>query len=482
MRGFLRTGWHKTQAGAGRAGEKGIALLMTLGILSLLLILAMSFAFTARTERMASGVNADMIRARLLCESGLERAIGFLRKEFSGKLYPGAEFYDLSDASTEAGWTDRGGRYVASISPGVLEGIESALASVINPSPTLVRFTPETTLYASAGANVGWIPIIANQGAVGEDSCVALLSYLIIDESGKIDPSAVVDVKTNEASVGSANAPTERTGQYETEVCLADAVLGGFQNDFRPDDVTGGVAPAGFMPAGGRWSSMWHVVKSLGLNQTSANACFRALHPGSYDIEAYYDSAAPVTDRDKHRFCLTPSGWSWENAALFDTGPEVDNLQNVGTVFWGTVPSWNAAGQVNAPVPFVDTVVGGSGIRWLLIGTAADIDGIGGAGTGADCNLVQRQTSANIVDYCDTNGAATSDYTAPVNDWTGAKTLASATYVGLERCPYINEVQVVANLSTLPLVPSSTFQLIVTGEHLRHGGQQPDLGRGRGYQ
>src|SRR5450759_4017408 len=62
--------------------ERGVALLMTLGVLALLLILAMSFAYNARTERMASAVNADMIRARLLCESGLERALAYLGKTF----------------------------------------------------------------------------------------------------------------------------------------------------------------------------------------------------------------------------------------------------------------------------------------------------------------------------------------------------------------------------------------------------------------
>ena len=60
-------------------GQRGIALLLTLGVLSLLLVLAMSFAYSTRTERQAAGNNADLIKARLLAESGLERVIATIR-------------------------------------------------------------------------------------------------------------------------------------------------------------------------------------------------------------------------------------------------------------------------------------------------------------------------------------------------------------------------------------------------------------------
>ncbi len=51
--------------------NKGSALLMALGVLSLLLILAMSFSFTARTNRQSSAINADQVKARLGSESAL---------------------------------------------------------------------------------------------------------------------------------------------------------------------------------------------------------------------------------------------------------------------------------------------------------------------------------------------------------------------------------------------------------------------------
>ncbi len=58
--------------------ERGSALLLTLGILSLALIMGMSFAFSARTSQKAAQVNSDQVKAKLLAESGLQRAMAFV--------------------------------------------------------------------------------------------------------------------------------------------------------------------------------------------------------------------------------------------------------------------------------------------------------------------------------------------------------------------------------------------------------------------
>ena len=59
--------------------EKGIALLFTLGILAVLLVLALCFATTSITERKAAANNASLSFARMLAESGVQRAIAALR-------------------------------------------------------------------------------------------------------------------------------------------------------------------------------------------------------------------------------------------------------------------------------------------------------------------------------------------------------------------------------------------------------------------
>lgn len=62
-----------------RNNEKGIALLFTLGILTVLLVLALGFATTSITQRKSAATNVHGTVARLLAESTLERVIGTLQ-------------------------------------------------------------------------------------------------------------------------------------------------------------------------------------------------------------------------------------------------------------------------------------------------------------------------------------------------------------------------------------------------------------------
>ncbi len=62
-----------------RDGEKGIALLFTLGMLTVLLVLALGFATTSITQRRSAATNTQGTVARLLAESTLERVMGSLQ-------------------------------------------------------------------------------------------------------------------------------------------------------------------------------------------------------------------------------------------------------------------------------------------------------------------------------------------------------------------------------------------------------------------
>jgi hypothetical protein len=81
--------------------ERGSALVLTLGILSLVLIMGMSFAFSSRTSRQVAKVNADQVKANLHSESGLDYALSILKDRFIDddgiqKLYPPS--YKLDDS------------------------------------------------------------------------------------------------------------------------------------------------------------------------------------------------------------------------------------------------------------------------------------------------------------------------------------------------------------------------------------------------
>jgi uncharacterized protein involved in response to NO len=65
--------------------ERGSALLLTLGILTFVMMIALSFAFSARTGRTIAKSAADQVQVRLLAESALERIQAQLRSAW--KIY-----------------------------------------------------------------------------------------------------------------------------------------------------------------------------------------------------------------------------------------------------------------------------------------------------------------------------------------------------------------------------------------------------------
>ena len=84
-----------------KKNERGSALVLTLGILSLVLIMGMSFAFSSRTSRQVAKVNADQVKANLHTESGLDYVLSILMDRFYdddgvAKLYPPS--YKLKDS------------------------------------------------------------------------------------------------------------------------------------------------------------------------------------------------------------------------------------------------------------------------------------------------------------------------------------------------------------------------------------------------
>ncbi len=60
------------------ARPRGVALILSLGVLALLSVLGCAFALTSRTERSVSRVWVDLVRARLLAQAGVENAIASL--------------------------------------------------------------------------------------------------------------------------------------------------------------------------------------------------------------------------------------------------------------------------------------------------------------------------------------------------------------------------------------------------------------------
>lgn len=473
--------------------ERGVALLMTLGVLALLLILAMSFAYNARTERMASAVNADMIRARLLCESGLERAMAYLGKTFDYQatlgsapadaprcLFPATDtVHPLFFAGPAGG--DWAGRYYVVSMQSTRDQIllESALAVNLG-----FDFTPTWQYQRNTQQlhdNRSWQPIKApepftdtngngswdsgepftdmNNNLTYDDYLVGRIAFLIVDESGKIDPNGVItpDHEPYFESDGFSGFGSfehyfdvNGDGTWDNYPGVGPVPEG---NEVRsggsPEEINGGGAFVGIiatnlasnLPGAARhWFSWRHLRKGLtGMTDAIAKESVKAAFPFSYDIEAYSVlEGAPAVSVDKHRFDLARTGL---NAAH----PDWDAV-TVAEIKGAAVNYWTDATRT-AVAPNT------SGLPWLTSLVAAD-----------GSTSVTDQVCANLKDYGDTDSIATTvNYVPAAGTWVGgARTLASADAVGLEKVPYINEIAITAALTNDGT--NSTFSITVNVE------------------
>ncbi|OGV72100.1 MAG: hypothetical protein A3K18_21315 [Lentisphaerae bacterium RIFOXYA12_64_32] len=412
-----------------------MALLLTLGILSLVLILAMSFAFTARTERMAAAVNADVVKARLLCESGLQRAIATVqynyRLDTNGNgtvelaertnVYPGAGLtawgnYNLAFSLAPFPATPHGQLRMSG-----LDNLRTVFTRA-SPGPRTWGYIPVDPTadedvsvpdngdgFYSVLPAFGWVPILVDEpnrhnldGTGNVDKLIqrltGRLAYVIIDESGRIDPSAVLN--NNE---GAAAAETTRPGDSITEIDLHDVVwpgAGGPNNytDFA-DNLWADTDPTRRFLA---WRDLY-VATSVDMTDAEMANMVDRLCP--------FGHPEPVSCRQL--------------------------LHQLDLSLLGVAPYVGVAGvnQLLTEVP------------WLLYWADADC---GTFATGPFPNPAPRakQIAANLIDYCDGGSSPTHDSVVtllppPAMD-------SYPTYIGLEKVPFINDIRVkVMNASSL---------------------------------
>ncbi|OGV65198.1 MAG: hypothetical protein A3K19_24210 [Lentisphaerae bacterium RIFOXYB12_FULL_65_16] len=381
-----------------------MTLLITLGFLAVLFLLTMSFAISSRTERKASAVNADFIRTRLLAESALDRVLASIENEFQGDVYPGSKFYRPASGV----WSGRS--YLASLNGDVKSDIATALESKFQN----VSFTPSGEL----DPNVGWTLVKSKRNINGTDvnAIIGRYAYVVIDESGKIDPSAVVSATATE-DTGAAKA-----GASVTDVQLADAGVAD-ANAFRP-------APDGQMPANGRWFSMSHIVKALNPNQAQMDAMVQTLHPYSSDEEKFW--------RDTN------------NNGHWDEGEDQDRINLAGTLSLSELyslfcgPNKNLLDDDCAWLKQVDNN------PWVATWRAAT-----GATQVQARQRIAAQVACNLLDYADADSTPTPANVNPVGELVSGTTDAVGCYsiMGVERTWGVTEMAMRVQAHVVMQVP-----------------------------
>jgi len=383
-------------------GQRGAALLIVLSLLTVLLLLAMAFSYTSVMDRMTSEANADLVGARVLAESGIERVMGFLRNGYFNDVYPGDTFYR---PSPDSAWAGRA--YMPSINGSDRTGIEQALGLSFEG----LSYCPEAPLHA----NTGWIPIQSSRriGGVDKEVIIGRLAYVVIDESGKLDPGAVVsNGGEEEDETPGSGAMHERTGASVAEISLDDAGIADADR-FRPKTVAGGTA--GEMPDDGRWYSPRHMAAALKADQGMFDQITRLLYPFSKDEETFWRDAngdgAWADGEDEERVDITGTLVLTDLYNLF-VGPDPANVMDDAEWLSETTRS-----------PWFRARIG-------LLGLS-EVEGR---------QYVAAQIAANLVDYADTDSIPTPAYVDASGNIQAGSHSGSINVYGVERTWGISEV------------------------------------------
>ena len=435
--------------------ESGIALLMSLGVLSLLIVLSLSFAVRTMNSMKGVQLSQDLVKVRLFDESGFQKTYALLsgnfadpnetdnlfpatkedQKQYIGpKPHPGV--FD-STSFNSSSWAGRA--YWFSVKdddqPAAdTVGIDDALHLTILGK----NFTPSTAFTTmitdiEPDNQFGWLHILdESQDYPDSDTPItARVSYLIVDESGKIDPWAVREP-------GVAEGSEVRRGQNVNEINLNDVVgatLSGklsYESDSQ------------------KWSSHYNIYKTIQQTSTLSDAEVDSiqanLFPYSYDIEAFSEPMTvgeTTSMANKHRFNLGqhPSSPDWWDTL---TAPKIDALLQPASDF----------GSVN-----------NGGIPWLSIPYSTLV--------GTDTDLVNQvaQIAANIIDYCDDDSNVGTDVSVATSDYDGTNI---PTFCGNERVPYISEIKfrlTFTNPTSLELAAQAELINVFEGEALNVNGQ-----------
>ncbi len=386
-----------------KKNEQGIAILFTLGILSLLLMLAVAFAANALIERKAAFNTNYTSMARLLAKSGMERAIAVM------------EFYRTTPAFSSYSYTN------------IITHDETTSNAETHDYLHHLESTVDGTTYYKWPTNydkdddgaVHWQYI--DNGLTGADRrLIGRIAYVVTNKCG-LDPSAVVDsgIVTGTA-VNESVANEQRPGVNLTEINLKYLDPG--EGTLTSTDVvklSSTNSVSGTLTAGERWVDFETIFNSdhLNINSDAKKQQFRtwfALN-NPPDPEAF---------------------WVDSNGDNLKESGELYGRFNLARADWDSL---SVSDIVNTPVVLGSANADGDGLSWLL----------NWRNKGDFSSETDRanQIAANLIDYCDEDSTPTTgDSSGPItnlSNWDSSSCVP--VYTGNEKTPYINEVGVKVN-------------------------------------
>lgn len=419
------------------SNERGSALLLTLGILSLVLLLGMAFAFTARSNRQLAKINADNVQSRLVAESGLNSTIAYLRETAADNVY-----FPSTITATERGYADSAHNVgdddfrIAMTPWGTDESEENR-----NSFSKILKANSDYVRAMLRGLDDNYLPdgfITIRGGNNANDPVIGRFGMLLIEESGKFDVNQLLSL--------TGKAPYANDNQYYdgSDDRDADDFYYNIEGNYTPcanlsysdpDTIRLGIAMPEIrltnrhyyssLPNGGSgckipWMSYSHMLSdnsSTDFGKANDNGIFTYTFFSPKEEEEFWDGTSVHA-----RFDITGFQWKHDD----DYYSNSDRPKSAG--------SWDLPDS-EAFAAYTDESY-----------AQALVDGIAGSGNAATglTNIPylsgKKQVAANLVDYSDSDDYATTDLTDFDLDGILAGTTALPQYFGNEKVFYINEL------------------------------------------
>ena len=326
---------------------------------------AVGFAFLVRSNRSISTSSLYRVQSQMLADSALNQAISVLRSAYNPTdganddhdsypaTVPGKNFYSPSTGpfvgrsywcSTSSDHSGAGSNFATKM--GRYNFVPNAILDVSHPEDPVEE-------------DRGFIPVLTDGLLIGR------ISFMIIDESGKLDPNAVTLTDVSEASGTSA-----RVGSVLNEISLEDTGIENFDSYVLSNDE--------------RWFSTRQIARQLDAADFE-NRVIQVLHPFSRDQEQYWN------DDDNNDII--------DAAEIYD---RLDITSSSGVSLESLYKAFVSANDVNSEFPNIGDVDDDNDCSWLK-----DLTSDGILTNGMERRLVAAQVALNIKDYVDEDDEAT---------------------------------------------------------------------------
>ncbi len=338
--------------------EKGIALILTIGILTLMLLMALTFAAVTKNSHSVAAIYDDMTRARLLAESGMARCLGYM-KAMEKNETPMNTFYSGMDA--DADYNGDG-----SIEP------NDIAHDYVRMTWMMGRFESDTQIKIDP-ANYP----LAFEDVVVDSALIGRIAYVITKGGGLLDPSFCVEYDI--AGVDSNIANGRTTCRAESAGTVNDTMrFGRFVSDIDLKNVLTSTG-AGNIPQGNA-----HIDRGKSYTDETA-----------FWAHAGITVSTPPSDSQN---CFYIGGKSSEN---FKNGKVIlprFNLRSQMPVLPSNIS--NVASSYTDDDDQLEKII--NGIPWIKNWKAP-----GGYQNNVSYEFIQKFIAANIIDYLDADSYRT---------------------------------------------------------------------------